>query len=353
MNERNFKYVVLIVFTLLASVYFYVGCGKNGKVEKSEDPVPVKMVEVVQEELSVPLHTSGRLALKSQAKLSFKTGGIIKHIYVDEGRTVKKGQLLAALDQTEVEAYVKQARNGFSKAERDKERVENLYKDRAATLEQMQDVRTAFEVAESRLAIAVFNLDHSKIHAPTEGKILKRLAEENEMIGAGYPVFIFGSTADQWVIKAGVGERDIVKVRLNDRAVVRFDAHPGRVFDAVVSEIPEALDPASGTYEVEVTLSGKSEEGVKLISGFVGKVDIFPAAGERFFVVPVDALVEGDGSRGAVFTVKDSAALRVPVVVSHLFADKVAVRSGLRDVKAVVTDGASYLTDGALVKVVR
>lgn len=353
MNERNFKYVVLIVFAVLAAVYFYVGCSKNGKIEKSEDPVPVKMAEVVQEELSVPLHTSGRLALKSQAKLSFKTGGIIKHIYVDEGQTVKKGQLLAALDLAEVDAHVKQARNGFLKAKRDKERVENLYKDRAATLEQFQDVKTAFEVAESRLAIAAFNLDHSRIHAPSEGKILKRLAEQNEMIGAGYPVFIFGSTADQWVIKAGVGERDIVKVRLNDGAEVRFDAHPGRVFDAVVSEIPEALDPASGTYEVEVTLSKESEDGAKLISGFVGKVDIHPAAGERFFVVPVDALVEGEGSRGAVFTVKDNTARRVPVTVSHLFADKVAVRSGLRDVKAVVTDGASYLTDGALVKIVR
>lgn len=356
MNERNFKYVVMIVFTLLAAVYFYTACGRNGKIEKSEDPVPVKMVEVVREELSVPLHASGRLALKAQAKLSFKTGGIIKRVYVDEGRTVTKGQLLAALDLSEVEAHVAQAKNGFLKAERDKERVENLYKDRAATLEQLQDVKTAFDVARSQLTIAEFNLDHSRIHAPADGKILKRLAEENEMIGAGYPVFIFGSTEDRWVIKAGVGERDIVNVRLNDRADVRFDSYPAKVFSAVVSEIPEALDPTVGAYEVEVTLSMdgiNSGEGIKLISGFVGKVEIQPAAAGQFFVVPVDALVEGDGSKGAVFTVMNNTAKRVPVVVSHLFDDKVAVRSGLEDISAVVTDGASYLTDGALVKIVQ
>jgi multidrug efflux system membrane fusion protein len=353
MNERNFKYVVIIVFTLLAAVYFYAACGRNGKIENSEDPVPVKMAEVAREELSVPLHTSGRLALKAQARLSFKTGGIIKHVYVDEGQEVKKGQMLAVLDLSEVEAHVTQAKNGFLKAERDKERVENLYKDRAATLEQLQDVKTAFDVARSQLTIAEFNLDHSKIQAPSDGKILKRLAEENEMIGAGYPVLVFGSTGDRWVIKAGVGERDIVNVRLNDSAEVRFDSYPGRVFSAFVSEIPEALDPTIGAYEVEVTLSGEIEKRVKLISGFVGKVDIHPAAAGFFFVIPVDALVEGDGSKGAVMTVANNTAHRVQVVVSHLFDDKVAIRSGLENVNAVVTDGASYLTDGALVKIVQ
>lgn len=353
MNERNFKYVVVIVFTVLAAVYFYAACGRNGKTGKSEDPVPVKMAEVVREELSVPLHTSGRLTLKAQAKLSFKTGGIIRHIYVDEGRGVKKGELLAALDLSEVEAHVTQAKNGFLKAERDKERVENLYKDRAATLEQLQDVKTAFDVARSQLTIAEFNLDYSRIHAPSDGKILKRLAEENEMIGAGYPVLVFGSTGDRWVIRAGVGERDIVNVRLNDSAEVRFDAYPRRVFSAVVSEIPEALDATVGAYEVEVTLSGGIDEGVKLISGFVGKVDIHPAAAGLFFIVPVEALVEGDGSRGAVFTVSNNSAKRVPVVVSHLFENKAAIRSGLENINTVVTDGASYLTDGAPVKIVR
>ena len=350
MNEKNFKYVVLVVFTLLAAVYFYVGCSGNQKAVKAEDPVPVKKAPVVQKELSVPVHTSGRLALKAQAKLSFKTGGIIKKIYADEGQSVKKGQLLAQLDLAEVEALVKQAGNAFQKAERDKQRVENLYKDRAATLEQLQDVTTAFEVAESQLTIATFNLNHSKIHAPADGKILKRLAQENEMIAPGHPVFIFGSTEDQWVIKAGVGERDIVKIRLNDRAEVRFDAHPGQVFSADVSEISEALDPASGTYEVELTL-GK-EEGFKLISGFVGKVDIHSSFTQTFFIVPVDALVEADGDRGAVFTLRNDTARRVPVIVSHLFDDKVAVRSGLQEVKEVVSDGAAYLTDGAAVKVV-
>ncbi|MCP5108589.1 MAG: efflux RND transporter periplasmic adaptor subunit [bacterium] len=352
MNERNFKYVILIIFTLLAAVYFYVGCSRAQEPVKTEDPIPVKMVPVVQKIVSVPLHTSGRLSLKAQAKLSFKTGGIIKHIYVEEGEAVKKGQLLAVLDLSEVHAYVKQEKNGFLKAKRDKERVENLYKDRAATLEQLQDVKTAFEVAESRLTIAAFNLEHSKIAAPSNGKILKRLAEANEMTGAGYPVFVFGGTGDRWVIKAGIGERDIVKVRLQDRAEVRFDAYPGKVFTAYVSEIPGALDPAGGTYEVEIAFAAPEIE-VKLISGFVGKVDIHPSTGGNFFIVPVDSLVEGDGSRGAVFTVNKNKAQRVPVVVSHLFGDNVAVRSGLEAVKAVVTSGASYLTDGASVKIVR
>jgi hypothetical protein len=65
----------------------------------------------------------------------------------------------------------------------------------------------------------------------------------------------------------------------------------------------------------------------------------------------VDSIVEGEGNEGIVFTVKDNKAVRLKILVAHIFPEMVAVRSGLENVKVVVTSGAAYLTDGIQVKI--
>lgn len=349
------KPIKLIVVTAITPMIFMlmVGCGSKLPESPGGDAVPVKIAKVTRQELAIPILASGRLYPKSMVKLSFKVGGIIGQLQVDEGDTVKKGQLLASLDLAEIRAHYNRARNGWLKVQRDLERVRNLYNDRTATLEQLQDMETAFKVAESNLNIAAFNLNHSRITAPANGKILKRLAEPGEMVGGGFPVFLFGSTENHWIIKTGISERDIVRAARGDEAVIQFDAYPGKSFAAVVSEISQSLDHASGTYEVELELTDFSEQGYKLMAGFVAKARIEPAARETFFVIPIDSIVEGEGNQGIVFTVKDNKAVRIKIEVAHIFPETAAVASGLEDIETVVTSGAAYLRDNSPVEVMK
>lgn len=349
-KKRSYILTAAGIFAMFAMLFTAAACKKNKVEEVKEDIIPVTTAAVTVKDIAVPVHTSGRLYPKTMVKLSFKVGGIIARLNADEGVSVKKGQVLAALDLAEIKARYNQAKNGFAKAERDLKRVENLYKDRAATLEQKQDMQTAFEVAKSNLQIAKFNFDHAVIKAPANGKILKRLAEQGEMVGVGTPLFVFGSTQGQWVIKAGVSARDMVRIKLNDTAVVRFDAYPERTFHAVVTEISTAIDPASGTYEIELAVEA---EGVTFAAGFVGKVAVEPSAREQYHVIPVDSIVEGEGYDGVVFTVKDKKAVKLNIKVAHIFPKTAAVRSGLENVKTVVTSGAAYLRDGSLVDVTK
>ncbi len=343
--KPGFMFVgVIAIFGIIAS------CGGGAKEQPREDIVPVKTVNVVQKEMPIPVYASGQLYPKAMVKLSFKTGGILGDIKVEEGATVRKGQLLATLDLSEIDARFKQAKNAWLKAERDLKRVENLYKDKAATLEQRQDIQTAFDIAQSNLKIAQFNLQHSRIIAPSEGKILKRLVETGEIIGAGMPVFVFGSTENNWVIKAGISERDIVRIETGDKAEIRFDAYPDRLLIASVTEVPTAIDAASGTFEVELTLENSGSD-LKLAAGFVGKARIEPSVRETYYVIPVDAVVEGEGNQGVVFTVKENKAVKLNVTVAHMFPQSAAVSSGLENIPVVVTDGAAYLRDGSKVKI--
>jgi RND family efflux transporter MFP subunit len=334
---------------IICLAIFVGGCGADSTETNGGEKgaIPVKTAPVKMMKLAKPVVTSGRLSPQATMKLSFKTGGIIKKIYVNEGDRVKRGARLASLDLEEVQARVGQAENGYDKAARDLKRVENLYKDNAATLEQLQNVRTAFDIAESNRTIARFNLKHSTIAAPSPGRILKQVAEENEMIGPGYPVIIFGSTSTHWVVRCGIGEKDIIRLSLGDGAAVRFDAHPQENFTGTVSEISESIDSASGTYEIELNIKDK---GKKLVAGFVARVTISPSRLKEYRVIPIESLIKGEGDRGRVFTVVKNKARAVNVEIAFLFENLVALRSGIDDSALVVTDGSAYLTDGDMVK---
>lgn len=347
-HHYSLSFVPFLTLLALAITITIPACKNNPLEEPKEDIVPVKTVPVEKKEIALPILTSGRLFPKTMIKLSFKVGGLISQIPVDEGDSVKKGQLLASLDLSETQAYQNQAKNACSKAQRDLQRVENLFKDRAATLEQLQDMRTAYEIAQSNLQITQFNLNHSQIIAPTPGKILKRLAEPGEMTGPGNPIFIFGATNDQWIIRAGISAPDIVRIKRHDPASITFDAYPNQPFSASVSEISSAIDPSSGTYEIELSIQPND---LTLAAGFVGKISIEPSDHQPFHIIPIDAIVEGEGHDGIVFTIKNNKAIKLNIKIAHIFPETVAVYSGLENIDTVVTSGAAYLRDGSHVTI--
>lgn len=349
MKNKTTSILAVSLSFLLISV-LCLNCRPQETESQKDLRVSVQLAPVEFKELAEPLHTYGRLSSPKEIKLSFKIGGIIEQILTSEGEKVEKGQVLARLKLAEIEAQVQQARSAFDKAQRDFTRVGNLYREKAATLEQHQNVQTALQVARSQLQAAEFNLRYSVIRAPSQGKILKQLMEESELVGPGIPVFFFASTDKDWIVRAGVSDRDLVRLRMNDPATIRFDAYPNTVFKGRVSEIVEAADPLTGTFEVEVKINAGEKN---LVSGFVADVDISPSSKHLYAVIPIDALAEADRDQGFVYTVdpKTKTAKRLLVSIGFLFGDFLAVKTGLEGAQNVVTVGASYLSDGTEVRI--
>jgi len=343
------KKIMLIISLCWMGLVILNGCGKKSTQAEKSIKIPVKLAPVVSKPVKIPIHASGRLVTDKEQKLSFKIGGIIQKIEVDEGMTVTRGQRLAQLNLVEIEAGVAQAKNAVEKATRDLERVRQLHADQVATLEQLQEATTGQAMVQANLAAAEFNWKHARIYAPGDGKILKRLFSENEMVNAGMPVLVWGST-DGWVVRVGLAEQEVVRIHHGDSANVSFDSYPTVGFPATVTEVAEAIDPASGTFEVELRLRPTRN---RLLTGFVAKTEIFPATPHPLFLIPIAALVEGQGLQASVFTVDSQLrAQKIAVAVAHLFADQAGISSGLNQVSAVVTDGAAYLSDGSLVEII-
>jgi RND family efflux transporter MFP subunit len=339
-------------YIVLSSFFLFFACG-NKKVEDTnnvkDDAVLVRLTAVEKTTSAEPVVASGVVSSSSEARLAFKTGGIIERIYVKEGDEVKRGQLLAKLNLTEINAQVAQANEGFAKIERDKKRVENLYKDSVATLEQLQNITTAYNVAKQNIEIARFNQNFSEIRATTNGRIVKKIMNEGELVGPGMPLFyITADGAKDWIIRVGVSDKDWARLKEGDAAQVTIDAFKGETFSASVSNKAPSIDPQSGLYQMELKFLRLPKQ---LALGLFANVKMQPKMQRSYLAIPIDAIIEGNGNHASVFVAEQGKARKIEVETAAIQDGKVLIANGLQEGQQVITDGSAYLTNGINIKV--
>ena len=330
------------------TLFFATAC----RTSDARDAVPparirVRTAPVVLAALDEPAIGAGVVASHDEFPLAFKIGGVVAAVYVREGDVVRAGQTLAQLDLREIDAQVTRARSAVAKAERDHARVQALHADSLAPLAQLQDAATALELARADLQTASVNRRYATVVAPSAGRVLRRAAEPGQTLGAGAPVLTIGGSTGGTVLRVGLPDRDIVRVRVGSPATVRLDAFPDRVLTGRVRQIAGAATAGSGTYAVEIAL----DDATGLSVGMIGSTTIAATGRGSLPTVPVDALLEADGDRASVFVVSGGRARRRAVRVATIQGDRVAVREGLAGDTSVVVTGATYLDDGAAVTV--
>ena len=327
------------------------GCGgpAHAAPTAEEALVPVRTVAVQAGPVDRPIRAAGLVATKDQWDLSFKVGGVLARLDVREGQRVRKGQVLARLDPTELSAGVRQAREGLEKARRDAARTARLAAAEVAPRIAAEDARTAEAMAEAQAAAAEFNLRQATLLAPDDGWVDQRLAEPGEVVAPGRPIVHLSGQGRGFVVRAPLADRDAMGLLPGAPAQVTLDAAPDRPLAGRVSEIARAAGRGTGTFLVEIALD--PQPGPALLSGLTAKVEIartVPAAG----AVPLGAVVDGDGERGAVFTVEGGVARRVPVRIAFLQGERAVLAEGVRGGDRVVSEGAPRLAEGIRVKVV-
>jgi len=302
----------------------------------------VELWKVELKEYKLPVRAAGILSTTTEMKLGFKTGGIIQEVNVKEGAMVKRGNVLAALDLCEIEAQVNQARIGLEKAQRDLNHAKNLYLDSVATLEQYQNANSAYELSQSQKRIADFNLEHSRIKAPANGRIQKILVETNELIAPGHPAILFASTESDWVVRVALTDKDIVKFSLGDSAQVQMDAFPDMRFPAKITELGAIADPVTGTYEAELRILLANSQ---FRSGFISRAFIYPTLSKSTVMVPLEALIGAKDRRASVYVYGEGDLSRRSIRTGRIVDDLIMVTEGLEPGELVVTEGAKYIRE--------
>lgn len=182
--------------------------------------------------------------------IAAKINGTVKEVYVDDNQSVKKGDILVEIEPIDYELKVNEAQANldirkatFEQASRDKERAEVLYKQQVYPKERHENILTAYnlakaqvEAAEAQLKIAQQNLAYTKIYAPTDGYVTKKSVEIGNQIQPDQPLMAVVALDDIWVV-ANYKETQLKNVRPGQRAEIKVDTYPGRIFTGKVDSI--------------------------------------------------------------------------------------------------------------------
>jgi len=314
---------------------------------------PVRVISAGTASQDDSILATGLVGSREETRLGFKTGGVISSVQVDAGARVKRGQVLATLDRTELDAQASQAGASLAKARRDLARAERLLQQEVIAASEVQDARTQVTLAEAALATASFNRQHAVITAPGDGVVLQRLAEPREVAAPGAPVLIVSRDDLGWVLRVGLNDKAATRARVGDSAEIRLNAYPGQVIRATVRELGAASDPRTGTVTARLDLPALP--GIRYIAGQVGEATISPRQSDgQHLTVPLGAILEGRGNNATLYVIgRDDKAEARQVSVGRIQGDHVEILSGLRPGERVVSEGAAWLNAGMPVRILR
>lgn len=356
-QKNNFTLVskaTTIIVSLLTLPFFF-SCKEEKKENnpfETADIISIKTATVESLALTSNISASGLVTTENQANYGFKIGGVISRIYVEEGQFFKKGQLLATLDQTEINAGLNQADLNLKKFERDYERANNLYKDSVYTLEQLQNTKTGLDIAKRQKDAVAFNSRYAKIYATADGFVANKIANEGEVVGPGSPILAINETNqnNNYLLKVGLTDKEWASVKIGQKAIVTLDGFPDEEFEATFFRKSQASDAALGSFQIELKLNMKNQ---KPAVGMFGKAEIQTDKAEDFMVIPYNSLIEADGNKAFVFVVENNKVKRQPITINKFDNDKVFVKEGLQKTDQIVTSNSAYLNEQSTIKIIK
>ncbi|MEJ2113652.1 MAG: efflux RND transporter periplasmic adaptor subunit [Flavobacteriaceae bacterium] len=299
----------------LCSILYVMFCSVSCKEEKpiEENLRPVKYTEVSYLGSEKARSFSGTAKTEKIINLSFRNSGIITILDMKLGQQVKKGQLLAKLDNVQSRLSYESAIESKNSAESQMNtaklslnRIRTLYEKGSASLSDYEaaknSYRTAvasFESAKRSVAIQQDQIQFGFLHAPENGVIASVSAEVDENVSPGQAIGVLNAgTAIE--ISLGLPESVINAVEKDMKVKVTFTALPGEIFNAVITEVAPALDANTSTYPVTVTIKD-SDERIK--SGMAANVN-FEFTNDKLsrdkLIIPASGVGE-DGNGQYVF----------------------------------------------------
>jgi RND family efflux transporter MFP subunit len=334
-----------------------------GKPDAPPETVrPVKLARVAPGGAGAATVFAGEVKPRHESELGFRIGGKVIARLVDVGATVRKGAPLARLDPADVALQAQAAKaavaaatteHGFAQAEL--ERYENLAAQKfvsGSALDQKRSARDAaaakLEQARAQLAVASNQAAYATLAADQDGVVTAVSAEVGQIVAAGQPVVRL-ARAEEREVAIAVPENRLGVLRSASALGVVLWAHPDKVYAAKVREVAPAVDAATRTFAVRVSIASPDAD---VRWGMTANVVLEHRGASAGALVPSTAIYHDADGKPAVW-VYDAAAGTValrPVTIEAFREDGALVSSGLRAGELVVAAGVHRLVAGQRVK---
>lgn len=359
--------------------------GRGGSGSGVRPPMPVEFADVKRNPVTEQILVVGNLIGEATVQVVPRVNGRLQSVSVKLGDAVRRGQVIARVEDREIQEQVRQAEASFQVAqasirqrdadlklartnlERSKSLFERqllpqqAYDDTQARYEaaqaQLDLARAQFEQAKARLDELKITLSNTLIVSPVDGFVGKRFLDPGAFASTNAPV---ASVVDISRVRmvANLVERDVRRVPAGTKAQVEVDAFPGERFAGRVSRVAPVFDPATRTAEMEIEVPNP---GFRLKPGMYARVHLTVDTRANALTIPRTALIDVDGKNGVFVAVQPEAkpaatssngqpaamtAKFVPVEVGIRDGEHIEITSGLAEGARVITTGAGALKDG-------
>ena len=328
-------------------VVFAASCGNNEKKTESvaapaEEVIPtVAVAQVAMRE--VPQMSTYTSTVQPYVKnnIAPQSGNRIKAIKADVGDFVSKGQILAEMDQIQLQQAELQMKN----KEVEYQRLKGLYEVGGLSKSDLDAIELAYNVSKTQYENL---LENSVLRSPVSGVITARNYDVGDMYAMAAPLF----TVEQIVpvkLLVGISESDYSKVKKGDKVEIVADALPGKTFEGKIKKVYPTIDPATRTFTVEVVVNNYKRE---LRPGMFARVTVTFGVNNSV-VIPDVAVVkqQGSGERFVYILNEDGTVNYQKVVLGRRMGSEYEVLEGIADGAKVVTGGQIRLKDGIKVTV--
>jgi RND family efflux transporter MFP subunit len=330
-------------------------------------PMTVEVTKVSRGAVTAHISVVGNLIGQQTVDVAPKAGGRLRSISVKLGDAVRRGQVIAKIDDSEIveqvnqaeasqrvaEASIRRSDADLSLALTNVERARNLYGRQLLPKQQLDDAEARYVSAvaqldlsraqaaqsEARLKELRINLANTNVVSPTDGFVSVRHVDPGAWVSQNAPVASVVEISSLRLV-ANVVEKDLGAVNPGDPAVVEVDAYPGEKFNGRIARVSPILDPATRTAAMEIEIPNREN---KLKPGMYARVTLEVDRRENVLVIPKNALVDSQGKRGVFQPNDENRAAFKPITVGLEDTEQAQVLEGLSEGEIVIANGAGAL----------
>jgi RND family efflux transporter MFP subunit len=346
------------------------GAGNAGAARgNGRGQLTVELASVSRAQVDRELAVVGNLIGDQTVSVVPKTAGRLEEITVKLGDRVTRGQRIARIEDQEIREQVKQAEAAFEVAKAtirqreadlelaktNVERSRNLFQRQLLPQQTLDDAEAKFQSAQAAVDLARaqdtqsqarldelrINLENTIINSPVNGFVARRAADPGAYVSPNSPI-VDVVDIQRVRLVANIIEKDLKQIAVGDMARVTVDAFPGENFMGRIARLSPVLDPSTRTAPIEVEIAN---DQYRLKPGMYARVGIVTESHPNALVVPTNALVDANGSRGVYLAVNDVAQFH-PVKIGIEGNDRTEVLDGLDEGDHIVTTGAAGLRNG-------
>lgn len=328
-------------------------------------PMTVELGAVKKGDLAAHLTVVGNLIGLQTVDVAPRTNGRLMSVNVQLGDPVRRGQVLAKIEDREIveqvsqaeasqqvsKATIRQREADLKVAEVNFARSKNLFERQLLAKQALDDAESRYLAAEAQIDLSKaqlmqaearlqelkINLQNTNVTSPVDGFVGKRNVDPGAMVSQNTPI---ASVVDISKLKmvVNVVEKDIRLVTVGDSGDVDVDAYPGEKFHGRIARVAPVLDPATRTATMEIEIANADK---RLKPGMYARVSLTVEERKGTLVAPKSAVVDFESKRGVWMPNEDNRARFVSVELGIEDAERIEIKSGLKEGDKIVTTGAT------------